>query len=106
MKELTKAEATAFYESGEWKNWSAEQIVEFQLFQDLLCVPFGIFHEAVEKVLGRSVWTHEFASSNISYIRAEYAETRPAPTRQEIFDLIPEEKRVIFSLGDANGADD
>lgn len=106
MNKLTKVEAIAFHDSGEWKSWSAEQIVELQLFQDLLCVPFSVFHEAIEKVLGRPVWTHEFASSNIDNIRAEYAETRPAPTMQEILELIPKEKRVIILLDDVNYADD
>lgn len=103
---LTKAEAVAFYDSGEWRSWSAEQIAELQLFQDLLCVPFDVFHKAVEEVLGRPVWTHEFASPNHENLRAEYAETQPAPTKQEILELIPEEKRVIILLDDANGADD
>ena len=96
MSELTKAEAIAFYDNGDWKNWSAEQIVELQLFQDRLCVPFDVFHEAVEKVLGGPVWTHEFASPNHMNLRAEYAELRAAPTMQEIIELIPEEKRIIL----------
>jgi len=95
MKELTQAEAITFAESGDWKDWDAEQIVELQLFQERLCLPPDVFHEAIEIVLGRPVWTHEFASSNIENIRAEYAEKRAVPTMQEIIGLIPGEKRII-----------
>ena len=31
------------------------------MFESKLCMPFSIFQEAVEKTLGRPVWTHEFA---------------------------------------------
>ena len=98
MKELTEAEAIVLAESGVWGNWDAEQIVECQLFQERLCLPFDVFHEAIEAVLGRPVWTHEFASSNIDNIRAEYAQTRPAPTMQDILDLIPAENRIVICM--------
>ena len=60
-KQLTRDEAIALYDSGEWEAWTDQQIVEFQLFQDKLAVPFGRFHQAIEAVLGHGVWTHEFA---------------------------------------------
>ena len=50
MEQLTKEQAIAFAESGEWKSWTDEQIVRFQLFQDKLCMDFGRFHEAMEIV--------------------------------------------------------
>jgi len=62
MKQLTKEEAIEFYESGKWKEMSPEELFEFQIQQRYLAVPFDKFHEAAEKALGRSVWTHEFAS--------------------------------------------
>ena len=40
------------------------EIVEYQLYHDNLAVPFGRFHAAIEAVLGRSVWTHEFTNSD------------------------------------------
>jgi len=61
IKQLTKEQAIKMYESEIWKDMSLEQIGKFQLFQDLLCVPFDKFHEAIEKLLNRPVWTHEFA---------------------------------------------
>ena len=72
MTQLTSEQAIALYDSGEWKNWTPEKLATFQLFQDLLCVDFGTFHSALEKVLGRRIWTHELASSNIELIRQEF----------------------------------
>jgi len=32
----------------------------------LFCKNFSVFHEAVEKKLDRPIWTHEFASKELS----------------------------------------
>lgn len=96
MKQLTKEEAIAFAESGVWKEWTNEQIVRFQLFQDKMCMPFSRFHEAIEDVLGMSIWTHEFAF--IDEIKKEYLGVKAAPTFEEIINLIPEEKRLIIGI--------
>ena len=94
MKQLTSEQAIAVYNSGEWKNWTDEDIVKFQLFQKMLAVPFSRFYEAMEKVLGRPIWTHEFA--NWSGLVAEYKKERPSPTFDEIISLIPDEKLIIL----------
>lgn len=92
--QLTSEQAIEVYESRVWESWTDEQIVRFQLFQDCLAVPFDRFHQAIEKVLGRSVWTHEFA--NQKGLILEYLGEKPAPSFQEILDLIPEEKRLLI----------
>jgi len=61
MKQLTKDEAIDFAARESWRTLTDEQIVHFQMEQDKLCIPFSRFHEAMEKCLGRPVWTHEFA---------------------------------------------
>lgn len=94
--QLTKEQAIAVAESKVYESWNADQIVRFQMFQDRLCMPFDKFHEAVEKVLGRPVFTHEFA--NLDNMMQEYLGTKPAPTFQEILDLIPAEKRIVIGL--------
>lgn len=94
MTQLTSEQAIALYESKEWENWDDEQIVRFQLFQDCLAIPFRRFHEAMTKVLGRSIWTHEFA--NQKALQEEYLGVKDAPTFEEIIDLIPSEKRIII----------
>jgi len=69
----------------------------FQLFEDRLCMPFAVFHEAMEKALERPVFTHEFAL-NYDGLCRELLGEQPAPTFEEIMDLIPAEKRVLLVL--------
>ena len=97
MRQITKGQAVEIYESKEWKNWTDEEIVTFQLFQQYLAIPFTRFHQAMEKILGRPVWTHEFAF--IENLRAEYRKERPAPSFADIINLIPKEKRILVGLG-------
>lgn len=93
-EQLTQTQAIALFDSGVWKEWSHEQIVRFQLFQSKLCVPFHKFHEAIESVLGRPVYTHEFGNSD--ELKKEYLGVKIAPTMDEIINMIPEDKRVII----------
>jgi hypothetical protein len=67
---MTTEEAIAKADSGWWHGLSPREIVAFQLYEDKLCMPFGDFHAAVEKVLGRGVWTHEFAAPQ--HLRQEF----------------------------------
>ena len=97
MEQFTKEQAIAFADSGVWKEWTDEQIVRFQLFQRKLAMDFSRFHEAVEKVLKRSVWTHEFVYWES--LQKEYLGEKVAPTFEEIINLIPEEKRLIIGVG-------
>jgi hypothetical protein len=65
MKQLTKKEAIEFGKSKKWESMTHTEIAKFQIQQELLCIPFGVFHEAVEKTLGRPVWTHEFVEPQL-----------------------------------------
>ena len=70
---LSKQQAIEMARNGSYKKWNDFELVQRQLFTARLFVPsFDIFHEAVEKVLGRPVWTHEFASS--SNLKKEFEE--------------------------------
>ncbi len=60
-RELTVDEAKALFDSGWWKKMDASEAAHLQLHQDRLCMPFGDFHRAMQKLLGRPVFTHEFA---------------------------------------------
>jgi hypothetical protein len=93
---MTKDQAIALYDSKFWEEMTYEQRARFQLFEERLCMPFGVFHEAVEKALGRSVWTHEFGLNSDGLRRELLGETAAAPSMQEIIDLIPAEKRIII----------
>jgi len=96
MKQLTKKQAIELAKSGKMDNLTDEEIVKFQLYQSKLAMDFSRFHEATEKVLGRPVFTHEFARMDL--LQAEYEKTKPAPTFKEILSLIPEGINTILAI--------
>lgn len=91
---MTKEQAIALSESKFYENMSMREIAEFQIMEDRLCMPFDIFHEAIEKTLGRPVYTHEFGL-NREGLKDELFNGKAPPTLEEIINLIPESKRVI-----------
>lgn len=91
--ELTKEQAIALFESGFWEGMTERERAEFQLYQPCLCMPFDVFHSAMEKALGRPVWTHEFAFPD--HLKKEMRGERPAPSFDEIVALVPEQLRPI-----------
>jgi hypothetical protein len=86
MKQITKEQAIEIAKSGSWKNWSKEDIVKVQLYQKRLCMDFGKFQEAVEYVLKRPVFTHEFGDQK--RLITEYETIYKTPSELEIFDII------------------
>lgn len=57
------------------------------------CIDFPAFHKATEEVLGRPVYTHEFADRD--RLVEEYLGTREIPTMDEIIGTLPKDKLVI-----------
>ncbi len=94
MKQLTKEQAINFAESKAFSNMSYREIAEFQINQKKLCIPFNIFHEAVEKTIKRPVFSHEFGL-NSDGIKAEIMEGKTPPSFEDIINLIPKEKLII-----------
>lgn len=94
--QLTQEQAIALAESKEWEYWDAEKKVRTQLFQKRLFLPFDVFHAAINEVLGRPVFTHEFAFRDL--LVAEYLGARETPSFQEIIDLIPAHKRIVIGF--------
>ena len=94
MEQLTEKQAIAFYDSEVWKDWTSRQIAEFQMEQDRLCIPFDVFHKAMEETLGRPVWIHEFAFRD--NLRKELYGEKSAPSLEEIINLIPANKRIFI----------
>lgn len=78
-----------------WEGKTPREICDVQLFVTELCCPFEVLHEAVEKALGRPVYTHEFGL-NYEGLVDEFLGVKQAPTLKEIMEMIPEEKRVVF----------
>lgn len=97
MKQVTQEQAVALFEGEFYEGLSHLEIAEFQMHQDRLCMPFEIFHEAVEKTLGRPVYTHEFGL-NREGLTQEMAGDKPAPTFEEIINMIPADKRILISF--------
>ncbi len=94
---ITVEQAKQLYKSNFWESMSDQKIVTFQLFEKLLCMPFDVFHKAIEKVLKRPIYTHEFGL-NIDGIKREVLGTDLPPTIEDIINLIPEEKRIVIFI--------
>lgn len=92
---MTKEQAIKLAESKFWEGMSHRDIAGFQLFEEFLCMPFSVFHEAVEKSLGRPVFTHEFGIG-VDGLKKEFLGVREHPTFEEIVNLIPKDKRIIL----------
>lgn len=93
---MTEDQAKKLYDSRFWEQMGHEERAWFQLFENRLCMPFDVFHEAITKALGRSVWTHEFAF--VDSLREELRGNRPPPTMEDIINLIPEDKRILLVI--------
>jgi hypothetical protein len=92
QKSIGRARAAALAESGWWVGRAAREIAKFQLFTVELCLPFNLFHRAVEETLGRPVWIHEFGL-DVDGLIHELLDERDPPTLEEIIDLLPADKR-------------
>ena len=97
--ELSKDQAKQMYEQGVWKTMTKEQQAKFQMLTERLCMPFDVFHEAVEETLGREVYTHEFGM-NWDGLLAEMFEGAKPPTLIEIIEMIPKEKQIFVIAPD------
>jgi hypothetical protein len=96
-KAMTKEEAIKLMDTRFWENMSLKERAMFQMFERRLCMPFDVFHEAIEKTLGRPVWTHEFAM-NYEGLKKELLGEAPTPTMEDIINMIPAEKRMIVAV--------
>lgn len=93
---IGKEKAIALANSKWWEGRTSREIAKFQLFTKELSMPFAVFHEALEKTLGRPIWSHELAL-NFDGIAMELLGAKDAPTMEEIIGLIPEEKRILVT---------
>lgn len=97
MKQLTQEEAVALHDSKAWEAWSHHDRAAFQMGQDRLCMPFAVFHEAVEKTLGRPVYTHEFGLNRAGLTKELLGEAAP-PTLEEIIGMLPADKVIVVEV--------
>lgn len=94
---MTKEQALELVATEWWVGKTHREIAMFQMFEERLCCPFEVFHEAVEKTLGRPVFTHEFGL-NADGIRKELLGEQEPPTLEQIIDMIPEAKRIVVAI--------
>jgi len=70
------AKAKAKYTVAWWEpDHDPKEMAYYQLNEPILLVNFGDFHVALEKLLGRSIWSHEFAVC-LTELREEARRTR------------------------------
>ncbi len=98
FRQLTKEQAVSLYESKFWEGMIDREIALFQLCAYTLCMPWDVFHSAIEKALGREVHSHEFKDENFDSLREELLGNQPPPTQQEILDLIPPSKIIKANI--------
>ena len=92
FRQLTKEQALSLYESKFWEGMIDREIALFQLCAYTLCMPWDVFQSAIEKALGREVYSHEF--KDFESLREELLGNQSPPTQQEILDLIPPSKLI------------
>ncbi len=87
----------------EKSGWKVEELACFQLYQEKMCLPFSFFHEGMEKLLGRPVWTHEFARPDL--LKAEVEGIKEMPDFTEVMKLLEtltgdDTKVIVLALED------
>ena len=61
------------YDTRWWESRNPVEVARYQVFEDILMTDFSTFHEGVEKLVGRPVYTHEFGL-NVNGLRQEARE--------------------------------
>ena len=95
---LTREQAIEKFNSKWWVGKTAREICDIQMYENLLCVEWSVFHKAVEECLGRPVWTHEFADKE--GLVAEYEGKRPPESNP-----LESSDRILRKLGRDDLAD-
>ena len=88
QQSIGRQRAIALWETQWWLGRSAREIARFQLFTRELCMPFGLFHQALEEALGRPVFIHELGLNTDGVIHEFIGEADP-PSLDEILALGP-----------------
>ena len=91
---ITADQAIALAATKWWEGRDPRDVALFQLENRLLCMPFDVFHQAIEAALDRPVWTHEMAMGWDGLV-AELRGDRGSPSFAAIMELIPADKRII-----------
>ena len=101
-KELTEDEAIELAESGWWKDVDLKEAANIQLRQERLCMDFSDFHQGLEKLLGRPVWTHEFASRELLISEADGKRVAPRSPIDSFVEIAGENAKsrlIVLEVG-------
>lgn len=85
-----------------WVSADNREVAFMQLHEDILLVPFDRFHEGIEELLNRPVWTHEFGV-NVEALKKEAKIAWEGgkdytPTEEEITNRVREGIKSIANL--------
>lgn len=61
QKHLSIDESVELYNSGWWKQITMQRAAFLQLHQEKICMPWEVFHDYLEILLERPIFTHKFA---------------------------------------------
>jgi hypothetical protein len=96
--QFTKEEAIEFARERRWELLSPKERGLLQLRQDRLCMDFSAFHEGATALLGRPIYTHEFAAPDDLW--AEYLSGEPISFADVLAKLPDMTKVVVINVGD------
>lgn len=90
---------------GDYHWWLSDNLAEIamnQLFENVLLVDFRVFHEGIEELLGRPVWTHEFGI-NIEGLREEAGNAMRGLTNEERDDNMRRGLKTLIDYCERTG---
>jgi len=99
MKQLTYEQAWLLFVSNVWKDWTAEDLVFFQLWQRNIGVGYDEFMAALKETTGKTKWTtKDFCQPHMEETRVLFLKkTKRTPPELAYFrKLIPREKRILI----------
>lgn len=94
INRLTRDQAVALYDSRFWRYLNLEERACFQLSEDRLCMPFPVFHHAVEVCLQRKVAAGEYLWPK--RLLREIAPGATPPSKERILELVPQQRRPLI----------
>ena len=100
MTQLSKLQITAFIEQRLWESMTFEELAKFQVTQETLCVPFGVYRNAAERTLGRPLLNLQLVTGR-ERVKGELFGGTPPESVREVIDIIPLHKRMILEMAGA-----
>lgn len=94
IRQLTEKESMSFFDNNLWENMSTKERAQFQIIQDRLCMPMGVFIDSVVKTLNRSITPFELFMNRDSII-TELFDDGKLLSFEELIKMIPYEKLTL-----------